>query len=96
MTSTDLWIKLKISVLIETDISENEEVKQSEGKILNFTIEIRVNRNRNMLSLFGIIQKLLVKIMNQFDFQDGEGDQRGQVNAPADYYIFQDLSVSYD
>ena len=85
MTSTDLWIKLKISILIETDIKENEEVKQSEGKIMNFTIEIRVNRSRNMLSLFCIIQKLLIKIMNQFDMNVVKD---GQINSPTDYYVF--------
>jgi hypothetical protein len=57
MTSADIWVKLKISILIQT---EDAPI----GKIINFTIEIKISRNRRMKYLQDIIQKLLVKIIN--------------------------------
>ena len=47
MTSSDIWVKLKITIMIETE--------ECEGKIINFTIEIKVNRNKKMKYLHDII-----------------------------------------
>ena len=47
MTSSDIWVKLKITIMIQTE--------EGLGKIINFTIEIKVNRNKKMKYLHDII-----------------------------------------
>lgn len=65
LTSHDIWVKLKISLLLQEPDCDCEEAPQQQGRIINMTMEIKVSRHRKMKHLHSQIQKILIKLLNQ-------------------------------